>query len=98
MRFLQAGGELDALGSVLGLKDKAALKRYTRVSDQKCQSELHKGPAEEHPSELVPAPHTRRRRRRRSSSAATRKQRQRAASKVDGAVEKEPAIDAEEDP
>jgi site-specific recombinase XerD len=90
VRFLQAGGELDGLGSVLGLRDKAALKRYAQVSAQK-------EPAEEHPSELVPTPHTRRRRHRRSSSAATRNQRQRAASKRDGVVEKKPVTDAEED-
>jgi hypothetical protein len=81
-----------------GLRDKAALKRYVRVSDQKSQNELHKDTTEEHPSEQVPAPRKSGRRRRRSSSAATRNQQQPAASKVVGAVEKKPVTDAEEDP
>ncbi len=59
VRFLQTGGELDALGSVLGLRDKVALKRYARVSTQKV-------PTEEHSPEPLPAPHKSRRRRKKS--------------------------------
>jgi site-specific recombinase XerD len=98
VRFLQAGGELDALGSVLGLKDKAALKRYARVSTQRNKNDVQKESTEGHSSEPVPAPHKSRRRRRRFSATATRNQRQRVASRRDGAGEKEPVTDAEEDP
>jgi len=67
--FLQAGGELDELASVLGLRDTAALKRYARVGTQESQNEAQKELAEEHVSEPLPAPPKRRRRRKTSSSA-----------------------------
>jgi len=98
VRFLQTGGELDALGSVLGLRDKAALKRYTRVSDQKSQNDAQKESTEEHASEPVPAPHKRRRRQRKSSLVGTRNHQPPGASRTPGSAEKERAIDAEEDP
>jgi hypothetical protein len=98
VRFLQAGGELDDLGSVLAVRDTAALKRYARVSTQRNQNHAQKEPAEEHPSEPVPAPRKSKRRHSKPSLAATRDQRQPAARKRDGAMEKEPVTAAEEDP
>lgn len=59
-------GELNALGSVLGLKDKVALKRYIQVSDQKSQKEVRKESTEEHSPESLPAPRKSRRRRKKS--------------------------------
>jgi len=98
VRFLQAGGELDALGSVLGLRDKAALKRYALVSDQRSKNESQKEPAEKHLSGQLPAPYKRRRRQRKSSLQITRTHQPPEASRTPGSVEKERVTDAEEDP
>ncbi len=98
VRFLQTGGELDALGSVLGLRDKAALKRYALVSDQRSKNESQKEPAEKHLSGQLPAPYKRRRRQRKSSLQITRTHQPPEASRTPGSVEKERVTDAEEDP
>jgi len=95
---LQTGGELDAVGSVLGLRDKAALKRYAPVSTQKSQNDPQKEPVEKHLSGQLPAPHKRRRRQRKSSLVGTRNQQPPGASRTPGSAEKERATDAGEDP
>jgi hypothetical protein len=98
MRYLQAGGELEALRDILGLANVAALKRYERRSRQKSGEEQQKAPAEEPLSRPMPVPHTSKRRRRRSSAVATRNHQPRGAGSSDSAVGKVPVTHAEDDP
>ena len=98
LRYLQAGGALEALRDLVGLRDLASLKRYARLSDEKSEHEPQKAPEEEQPSRPQPARHTRRRRRRRASSAASRIHRQREGDRPDSSLGKEPVSDAGNDP
>jgi hypothetical protein len=98
VRYLQAGGEPEALRDLLGLRDLAALKRYERLNAQKSENEQQQELAEEHSSRSLAALPKSRRRRRRSFSAATRKHQQREVGRPDGFIGKEPIINAEDDP
>jgi len=98
VRFLQAGGQIEALRDLLGLRDLEALKRYTRLSMQMIEKDQQKEPAEELLSRQNPALPTNRRRRRRPSSATPKQRLQQDAGRLDSSAGKEPVTDAEEDP
>jgi site-specific recombinase XerD len=99
VRYLQEGGELEALPDLLGLTDLASLKRYVRLlNEEKRALEPQKAHAEEQPSRPQPARQTSRRRQRSASSAATRALRQREGDRSDGSLGKGSVSDAGEDP
>jgi site-specific recombinase XerD len=98
VRYLQAGGNLEALRDLLGHKDLATLKRYTRLSAEKSEHESQKAPEEVQPSRSLPARQTKRRRRRRASSTVNRNHQQREGGGPDGSLGKEPIRDTGDDP
>jgi len=97
IRYLRAGGELDALRALLGLRGKTALTRYEQVSLKKIKHGVQKEHTEEYlPGQQQPVPHPRKQHRKRSPSAATSKQQHRDTRNHDGIVGKESAIEAKE--
>ena len=56
VRYLQAGGDLEALRDLLGLTNVAALKRYERLSAHKFEHEQQQEPGEEHQSRAMATP------------------------------------------
>ena len=98
VRCLQAGGNLEALRDLLGLRGLTALKRYERLSRQKIKKDQQKEPAEVHLSRQTPALPTSRRRQKRPSSATPKHHLQQYAGRPDGPAGKKPVTDAEDDP
>jgi site-specific recombinase XerD len=76
VRYLQAGGEPEALRAILGLTGMESVKRYEQISTQKIEDEPQKEPAEQHRSKTMAVPQKSKQRRRRPSSAATRNHQQ----------------------
>jgi integrase/recombinase XerD len=97
VRYLQAGGELEALRDILGLTNVAVLKCYERLCTQKSEHEQQQEPTEERPTRTIAASRKNKRRRSRSSSATTRKQ-QRETGRSHSSAKKEPVTRAEDDP
>jgi site-specific recombinase XerD len=98
VRFLQAGGTLEALRDLLGLRDLAALKRYARLSTYKSEHDQPKEPSEVQPSRPRSARQTKRQRRRRPSSATPKHHRQQSTGRSDGSARKKPITDGKDDP
>jgi site-specific recombinase XerD len=97
VRYLQAGGEPEALRAILGLTGMESVKRYEQISTQKIEDEPQKEPAEQHRSEAMVVPPKSKQRRRKPSSVATRSQQQEA-DRIHRAGKKKPFADAGEDP
>ncbi len=97
VRYLQAGGEPEALCTILGLTGMASLKRYEQLCTQKIEHEPQKEPTEEHRPKAMAVPQKSIQRRRKSSSAAMRKQR-RKAGRPDDSARKETVTSEEDDP
>jgi site-specific recombinase XerD len=97
VRYLQAGGEPEALRAILGLTGMESVKRYERLSPRHIEQEPQPEPPEEHRSQAMTVPQKSIERRRKPSSVATRSQ-QREADRTHCAGKKKTAPDAEEDP
>jgi len=76
VRYLQVGGEPEALRAMLGLTGMESVKRYEQISTQKIEDESQQEPAEPHQFKVMAVPQKSKQRRRRSSSAATRNHQQ----------------------
>jgi site-specific recombinase XerD len=97
VRYLQAGGEPEALRAILGLTGMESVKRYEQISTQQIEDEPQKEPAEERRSKAMATPQKSTQRRRRPSSAAMRNHRQRQADRTHRAGKKA-VTDEGEDP
>jgi site-specific recombinase XerD len=76
MRYLQAGGEPEALRAILGLTGMESVKRYEQISTQKIEDKPQKELAEQHRSKAMAVPSKSKQHRRKPSSAATRNHQQ----------------------
>jgi site-specific recombinase XerD len=92
VRFLQAGGEPEALQALLGLRGNAALKRYEQLSFKKIANDPQQKPDKKHPSGPQSVPP------RRSTAPGTWHHRHPEASKAYRRGKKKPANDAARDP
>ncbi|BCL83711.1 tyrosine-type recombinase/integrase [Ktedonobacteria bacterium brp13] len=100
VRYLQAGGEPEALREQLGLKDMAAVKRYERLSAQMIEKEKQKEPGEDylHTLQEMPESEERWQRQKRPPSVVRKKRVRRGAGRRNGSVGKEPVTFADDDP
>jgi site-specific recombinase XerD len=98
VRYLQAGGEPEALRAILGLTGMESVKRYEQLSIQKIENGPRKELTEEHSPRLMTVPQKSRSRRRRSSSAVTKKLLRPGADKTHRTRKKKLTTDAEEGP
>ena len=97
MRYLQAGGEPEALRAILGLTGMESVKRYEQISTQKIEDEPPKELAEQHRPKPMAVPQKSKQRRWRPSSAVTRNHQQPGTDRTHR-IRKKTALDAEEDP
>ncbi len=97
VRYLQAGGDPEALRAVLGLTGMESVKRYEQLSLRHIEQEPQQEPTEEHRSQAMAAPRKSTHRRRKPFSAATRSHQQKA-DRTHRARKKKPFTDAGEDP
>jgi site-specific recombinase XerD len=97
VRYLQAGGDPEALRAILGLIGMESVKGYEWLSTRQIEQEPQREPTEEHRSQAMTVPQKSIERRRKPSSVTTRSQQQKA-DRAHRAGEKKTAPDAEEDP